>query len=308
MGQEPVLSLGEERNMVTKLVTINLAVFVLLLFIKVIFMLGSYHVTSFEEVADWLTLSASPAHLLTKPWSLLTFMFCHAPIGNAWFDVSVVYDMIWLYFFGTILQRTAGYQRVLPLYLFGGLAGAAFYIAGMNLLPGLNLLASSSYFMGAGPSVMAIAVATTVYAPGYRLLARRGQQGGIPLWIVSIGYFVLLIGSNIVDHNLGGIYLLLAGGALTGFVMIRQYQKGFDWGARLNRFLYRVSHLFHPDEDNTRDQLVNNGMPFRRTGSRCTSVTETELNVILDKINMQGIDSLTVEEKDTLLRASKSVQ
>ncbi|WP_165806403.1 rhomboid family intramembrane serine protease [Chitinophaga parva] len=304
-GHEPTLSLGEERNMVTKLVSINLTVFVLLFFIKVIFMLGSYHETSFEEVADWLTLPASPARLLVKPWSLLTFMFSHGPLGNAWFDVSIVYDMVWLYFFGTILQRTAGYQRIVPLYVFGGLAGAVFYIAGMNLIPGFRLLASSSFFMGAGPSVMAIAVAATVYAPGYRLLTGPGHKGGIPLWIISALYFVLLIGANVMDHNFGGIYLLLAGGALTGFVLIHQYQQGRDWGARLNRLLYRASHMFHPDEDNTREQLLSHGMPFRRTAPRSASVTEAELNEVLDKINMQGIDALSVEEKDTLLRASK---
>ncbi len=303
-GQEPRLSLGEDRNMVTKLLSVNLTVFAFLLFVKVIYLLGSYHKSSFEDVMDWLTLPASPARLLTKPWSLLTFMFTHAAIhSNQWFDWSIVYNMIWLFFFGSTLQQVAGYQRVIPLYLFGGLVAALFYITGMNLLPGLNLLASSAYTLGAAGSVMCLAVAATAFAPRHRVLPTLG--GGIPLWVITVLYLGALLGTNMAYGQDNSVYLPLAGGALTGFVMIRQWQRGNDWGAPLNRFLYKITHLFHPDEENTRDLLVASGMPFRRAAPKCPTVSEAMLNEILDKINMQGIDALTTTEKETLLRASR---
>ncbi|PUZ26536.1 Membrane associated serine protease, rhomboid family [Chitinophaga costaii] len=303
-GHQPRLSLGEDRNMVTKLLSINLTLFAFLLFVKVIYLLGRYHESSFEDVMDWLTLPASPARLLTKPWSLLTSMFTHAAIhSNQWFDWSIVYNMIWLFFFGSTLQHLAGYQRIVPLYLYGGLVAALFYITGMNLIPSLHLLASTSYTLGAAGSVMCLAVAVTTLAPRYRILPTMG--GGIPLWVITLLYVVSLLGSNVLEGHDNSLYLTLAGGALTGFVMIRQWERGNDWGAPLNRFLYKLSHLFHPDEENTRDLLVSTGMPFRRVSTKSPTVPEARLNEILDKISMQGIDALTLEEKETLLRASR---
>lgn len=291
--------------MVTKLLTVNLTVFAFLYFVKVIFMLGKYHESSFEDVMEWLTIPADAGKLLMRPWTLLSSMFTHVPVhSDQVFDWSIVTNMIWLFGFGSLLQQIAGYQRIIPLYIYGGLVAAVFYVAGMNLIPSLNILASTSYTLGAAGSVMCIAIAATTFAPGYRILPALG--GGIPLWVMTVLYVGSLLGSNILKGHDNSIYLQLAGGGLTGFVFMRQWKKGNDWGAPLNRFLYKVTHMFHPDEENTRDLLVARGMPFRRTNPANNTVSESRLNEILDKINMQGIDALTADEKETLLRASKT--
>ena len=88
-----------------------------------------------------------------------------------------------------------------------------------------------------------------------------------------------------------------------------QWKKGKDWGAGFNRLTYKATHVFHPAEQDHPDVAIvkkkltasGGNNPYRRVGN----VPEQRLNEILDKINEQGINALSPEERETLLRASK---
>lgn len=302
----PSLSLGEERNIVTQLLVVNLTLFILLLFTRVIYNMEGYSTAQFnEDVLAWASLPANPARLLTRPWTLLTSMFSHISVWQ------VFSNMVWLWGFGTLLQNVAGHQRILPLYIYGGLCGAIFYIMGMHAIPAFESILPQASMIGAAASVMALAIGVTTVAPNYRLFPMLGR--GIPLWLITTVFVALHISSHIFSTNDDAqtYFPALLGGGLTGFLYMMQWKRGKDWGAGLNRLTYKATHLFHPVEEQHKEAAalvrkrlgnsIGGNNPYRRVGA----VPEQRLNEILDKIHEQGIHALTPEEQETLLRASK---
>ncbi|HVI43667.1 MAG TPA: rhomboid family intramembrane serine protease [Chitinophaga sp.] len=298
----PHLSLGEGRNMVTQLIVVNLTIFVFLLFTLVIYKMENVGEPRFyEDIMSRLRIPADPSRLLVRPWTLITALFTHVEVWQTFTN------MVWLWCFGTFLQHIAGYQRILPVYLFGGFIGNVFYVAGIQAIPALHTLIPAGTISGSSPSIMAMAAGATLIAPRYRIFPLLA--GGIPLWIITILYVGLSIGTSVSSLN-GAAYLLqLVGGALAGLLFMWQWKKGNDWGAAFNRLTFKLTHVFHPASQQINpDDLTKNlagageSHPFKRIGK----VPEQRLNEILDKINENGLSSLTPEEKETLLRASST--
>jgi membrane associated rhomboid family serine protease len=297
-------SLGDNRNMVVRLILINLIVFAALLFVKVVYLLTGQAKELFSsQVIPWAVLSASPATLITRPWTIITYMFVHV---NFW---NLLGSVIWLWWFGELLQGLSGYRHVFPVYFYGGLGGALFFVLIYALVPGLHASQAIATTMdiGAAASVMAIIICVTVIAPNYRVFPMLG--GGIPIYVITIVYVALsLLGQG------GGIpygyYAAQVGGAIVGVLYGMRLKNGYDPGEGLNRVLFRISHLFDPADDTLKIVRIGEKKhkrvrrmdpPFKRIGP----VAESKVDDILDKINLFGYDSLTAEEKEILLRASE---
>ncbi|NIG52303.1 rhomboid family intramembrane serine protease [Chitinophaga sp. Cy-1792] len=296
------LSLGAGKNMVTQLLVINLTVFIFLLFTKVIYQMENVGVPQFyTDIMSYLRVPSDPGLALRRPWTVLSAIFTHIEV------LPVFTNMVWLWCFGSMLQHLAGYLRILPLYIFGGVVGNIFYVLGMQFIPGFQAIAGGAGAMGAAGSVMAIAIGATIIAPKYRIFPLLAG-GGIPLWIITAIYLVLNIGSHFTST--GGVVFLpmLVGGGLAGWVYMSQWKKGNDLGGGFNRVSFKLSHMFHPAaEQKLPTELQEHAAatddaepPYKRVGK----VPEQRLNEILDKINANGITSLTPEEKETLVRAS----
>lgn len=298
-------SLGDNHNMAIRLVGVNLVVFVGLLFVKVAFLLTGQSKDLFNtEILPWAVLSADPSTILTHPWTILTFMFVHI---NFWHLLSSV---IWLWWFGELLQGISGFRRVVPVYVYGGLAGALFFVLAYAFIPGLHSYQAiaNSVDIGAAASVIAIIICATVIAPKYRVFPMLA--GGIPIYVIAIIYVALsLLGQG------GGLpygYIVAqTGGALLGLGFALRLKKGYDPGAGLNKALYWLGHILDPADDRLQPIRVNANKakkgvkklepPYKRIGP----VPTTRVDDILDKINEHGYKSLTSEEKEILLRASK---
>ena len=300
----PRLSLGEEKNMVTQLLLLNITVFILLQFTRVIYMMEGFGPASFDQdILNNTMLPAAPAQLLNKPWTLLLAMFAHI---NIW---DIFSNMIWLFCFGTLMQHISGPPPIVPLYLFGSLTGMVFYITGMNLIPELKPLAPSASIMGAGAGVMALAAGVTTMAPKARVFPLL-LKGGIPVWIITLIFLILHGTAIFTAAGSHANILYLTGGAFTGYLFISRFKRGHNWGGGLNRLLFNISHVFHPkaakqatavEVEEQKSGFRNNPHPFTRVGS----VPEHKLNELLDKISEQGMNALSPEEKETLLRASR---
>ncbi|GEP93487.1 Membrane associated serine protease, rhomboid family [Chitinophaga terrae (ex Kim and Jung 2007)] len=295
------LSLGEGRNMVTQLIVVNLTIFIFLFFTLVIYQIEQVGEPRFyQDIVTWLRVPADPNMLLKKPWTLITAMFTHLKV------LDIFTNMIWLWCFGSLLQQVAGYKRILPLYLFGGICGFLTFVIGTQVFPAFH---NSEPVTGAAGSIMAIAIGVTYFAPKYKVFPRLG--GGIPVWVITLVYAILSLGTLYTSKHASHIPELVGAG-LAGLVYMWQWKKGRDLGAGFNNALFKVSHAFHPaDAKETADAWHSNftssghsdsRLPYRRIGK----VPEQKLNEILDKINSYGLSSLSPEEKDTLLRASKT--
>lgn len=298
------LTIGQDGNALTLLIAINLVVFAILAFIKVIYYFtegdaGAVHFH--EQIFRYVALPADPETFIARPWTLLTHMFVH-DIRNVW---HILGNMLWLWAFGYILQDLTGNRKLAPLYLYGAFAGALSFFAAYNLIPGLKSELPFAYGYGASAGVMAIAIATTTLAPTYRIFPML--NGGIPLWVITVLYLIIDLAA-IPENNAGGHIAHIAGAAV-GFLFIKAMIRGSDWGGWMNNFFDWVTNLFNPDAPKrgkvTKTQLFYKATvkPFTRSSS--ATVTQQKVDEILDKINQKGYSALSEDEKEVLRRASK---
>ncbi len=296
------LSIGQDGNTLTALLTINLSVFAVLAFIKVVyyFSFSSAGMDLFnDQIFKYFTLPADPHTFITRPWTLITHMFVH-DTASVW---HIVGNMLWLWAFGYIFQDLTGNKNLVPLYLYGGLAGALAYAVAFNLIPTLKVQLPYAQAFGASAAVMAIAIGTTRLAPGYRIFPML--NGGIPLWVITVIYLIIDL-AQIPFGNAGG-HIAHLGGAAMGYAFIGALQRGQDWGVWINNFFEWVNNLFDPDKPkkgaSPKTTLYYNTkvQPYKKANI----ITQQRIDEILDKISQKGYGSLNDDEKEMLKRASQ---
>ena len=295
------LSLGDSTNALTKLIAINLILFITLSLCKAYFYFFYQDLVALEAryrevILQWFLLPADPRSFITKPWTLLTFPFANLGI---W---MIIGNMLWLWAFGFIFQDLSGNRKIVPLYLYGAWAGGLTFILTAQFFP--SILATGDY-MGCSAAVMAIAIATTTLTPHYRLLP--DLMGGIPLWVLTSFYVLMTLATKPLGQPIS--YLPLVAGGLIGFLFMTLIRKGIDVSEWMNRCVDWVNNLFNPSISKKRriplrEQLFYQATrrPFKKT----PHLTQTRVDEILDKISEKGLGALTEEEREILNRASKS--
>jgi hypothetical protein len=210
--------------------------------------------------------------------------------------------MLGLYWFGRLIQEYLGNHRLFALYILGGLSGAILYLAAYNSLPGLQgRIAGPEYIIGASASVTAIIVAAATLLPDYTFMLILIGPVKIK-WIALVT--VLLSWVTISGGNPGGGIAHL-GGALLGFIFIKQLKAGRDIGAPITAIREWFSR--GPNMRVTHRQPV--ATSARSAGSTKSSGSaaagQDEIDLILDKISHSGYESLSKDEKQKLFRASQ---
>jgi membrane associated rhomboid family serine protease len=243
-------------------------------------------------------MPAQLTKLSERPWTVLTFMFSHTGV------VHILSNMIWLWAFGFILQELTGNKKLIPIYIYGGLAGGLAFILANYLIPPLKPFIADASLIGANASTMAIAVATTVLAPNYRFF--RNLNGGIPIWVLTLIY--ILIDFAGVASLSAGFSLAHISGGLAGFLFIFLLRKEIDGSIWMNNFYNWLMNLFNPNKKSNSVSIkekvfykTGNRKPFNKT----SNITQQRVDEILDKINQKGYHFLTDEEKNILKRAAQ---
>jgi len=230
---------------------------------------------------EYLLLPSFLPKLLTHFWTPLTYMFMHAGIFH------ILFNMLWLYWMGQIFEEYLGNKRTIGLYILGGLTGALFFVASYNIFPFFAGVVTGSTVVGASASVMAIIIATATLLPDYSISLIL--IGPVKLKWIAI-FYVIIDFLSIAGPNAGGEFSHL-GGALFGFIYIKQLQRGNDWIGAITGIFKSKSKLKAASKNSERN---SNGKP-----------RQDEIDRILDKISQTGYDSLNKQEKEILFRASK---
>lgn len=269
------------------LIFINVAVFLVINIPAVIEWMATGGRSGFINyfAAEYLSLPADIHKLPTRFWTLLTYMFMHDGIFH------ILFNMLWLYWMGQLFEEYLGDKRTIGLYLLGGLGGAALYLLGFNLLPVFRDMVHISVIVGASAGVMAIMVATATLLPDFTIsviLLGPVKLKWVAMFMVILD-FLLIMGSN------PGGELAHLGGALMGFVYIKQLQKGKDWIAS-------IGNLFKRGQKNPNLKVVSRNSDRKKTDKP----RQEDIDRVLDKISVSGYDSLNKEEKEILFRASKN--
>ena len=181
-------------NILAKLIYINVGLFVIIRLASVILML--FNLGGFPFL-QYLQVPSSPELLLYRPWTIITYMFTH-------FDfLHILFNMLWLYWFGGLFLTFFSERQLGGLYLLGGIAGAVLFLVAYNIFPYFRTVAAYSY----------LALFTFVID----LLA-------------------------ITSTNAGG-HIAHIGGALFGIWFAARIKEGKDLTAPMNRLLDWVVNL-----------------------------------------------------------------
>src|SRR5579872_1206183 len=292
------MALGQDGNALVQLVVLNGVLFVILKFIYVLYLLNSRNPAAYDSnVLNWFVLPGTVEKLSSRPWTVLTYMFSDQHIFR------FIGNMFWLWCFGYILQDMTGNRKLIPIYLYGGVAGAIFFLLSYAIFPQLQAAAPAARLIGSNAAIMALAIAITTVAPDYRIFPMI--NGGIPLWILTLLY--LLVDFSSIAHGDAGAYIANLAGAATGFLFIYQLRRGHDGSVWMNQVFDWFNNLFDPDKKqrirSPKDEFyykVSGTQPFKKI----PNVTQQRIDEILDKINQQGYRFLTDEEKEVLKRAA----
>lgn len=273
-----VLRSGNKLNL---LIGINVAIFLIINLIGVGEWLFTHGKSISATLFDYLAVTAYLPKLATRFWTPFTYMFMHDGIFH------ILFNMLWLFWIGQILQEYLGDKKLLTVYILGGLGGALIFIAGYNIFPAFK--ASGEIIIptvGASASVMAVIVATATLLPDYTISMMF--FGAVKLKWLAIVYILFDL-LSIVGPNAGG-ELAHLGGALVGYIYIKQLRGNNNWGTSIGSMLKPKSHL---------KISINNNFKTKAPKPR-----EEEIDRILDKISQSGYESLNKQEKEVLFRAS----
>ncbi len=287
-------------NMLTRLVFVNVAMFTLVMTLRLLKKLGALDFESDSGVFGLATTWKAEL-LLMRPWSVLTHLFVHVDVWH------LVMNMLWLYWMGRLYMGQFGERRLLSTYFVGGLAGFLVYALASNVFPGLQ---QGTFAYGASAAVMAIMSATATAQPNY--MVRLFLLGSIPLKYLAIGWVLLDYFALGQGANPGG-NLAHLGGAAFGYAMIKQASAGRDWVRWFERLIDGVVNLwkgggvpnlrrktkFRKVKD-TRSSRVKSDEEFNLEKKKRSE----QMDLILDKISKHGYDNLTEAEKAFLFRQS----
>lgn len=275
----------------TKLIYINIAVFLAVSIVSVIgYLLNNQAISS--NALNLLSVPSSLKALLIRPWTIITYMFTHKDI------LHILFNMLWLYWFGIIFLEYLDTRKMVAVYLWGGICGALVYIISFNIFPAFNQVVTESVAIGASASVMAIVISIAAYVPDYSV--NLLLLGRLKIKYVALAIFIL---TSFMDFSVNsGGKLAHIGGALFGYVYSQNLRRGRDLGRGINRIIDFIVTMFKP-----RKKLK---VTYKKPAddyeyNRAKAEHQEKINKILDKISKGGYDSLTKEEKDLLFRESQ---
>jgi membrane associated rhomboid family serine protease len=227
-------------------------------------------------------------------WRLVTHAFLHS--ANTPFFSHIIFNMLFLWWFGSDVEDLYGPREFLAFYLTAALAGGvAFVIANQA---GLT---TASQALGASGAVTAVLLLCAMHYPTRVIYVWFFLP--IPIWLfvlfqVAQDTFVL-----VGQFNTGVGVSAHLGGAAFGFA----YYK-LHW--HLSGFLSSFKNLQRPRsrpqlrvyrEEEIREPVAVTAPPNPDVDEQL----EAKLDAILEKVARSGQESLTESERKLLLRASE---
>jgi membrane associated rhomboid family serine protease len=208
-------------------------------------------------------------------WQLLTYMFLHANF------LHLLFNMFTLWMFGCEIERSWGSKEFLKYYIITGVgAGILSFALSLSLRSNVDIPT-----IGASGAIFGVLVAYALMFPN-RI---------IYLWFILpikakylVGCFAILtfIASFQQPQGGGVAHFAHLGGMLIGFLYLKA-----DW---------RISRIFRFLNEKTRKRKLEKLSNSRQEEDKILE----QVDRILDKINAQGMDSLSGKERKILEKAS----
>lgn len=295
---ETALKRFASATMLMKIVVINIAVFLVLNIISIVMIFAGEESGRFI-VEQWVAMPGNFGRLARHAWTPLSYMFSQIE------PLHLIFNMLWLYWFGIVFQLLSTPKRMIGLYLLGGLGGAALYLLAVNTIP--YFAGHGGLLIGSSASVIAIVTATAIMAPDYRMnLLFLGAVSLKWIAIVTIGIDLL----SVTGSNAGG-HIAHLGGAAVGAIFALGLKHGHDITAPLNSLIDVIVNLFRRRPKVRPARFRASGAPSAprpKAPSAASAADQAELDNILDKIKKSGYSSLTADERARLFDVSRRIK
>lgn len=218
-----------------------------------------------------------PALFLSRPWTIVTYMFLHGGLGHIFFNMLV------LFFFGPRLEARMGGRRFLGLYLTSGIVGGL-----------LSFTSPMIGVIGASGAVYGVMLAFANYWP--REVVHI--WGVLPIevrWLV-LGMTVLSVVSGFGGAGDGIAHFAHLGGFLGAWI----YLKVMDRTSGTRRF---QAQAVATAPSISSPAAVARWSHIQREGLH--PINLEELDRVMAKLQQEGVARLTDGEKEFLERFSQ---
>lgn len=213
---------------------------------------------------------------LIHPWTIFTYMFAQADV------LQLLFNMLWLVWFGRMLSDTDSEKTIVLLYIGGGLSGGICYLAA-GMAGG-----TGSFLMGSSAAILSLMVYTAFRQPDREVPLLL--IGNVRLkWIAIVTVIITLLGATGIAAHCAHI-----GGAAFPFLLMA--------GRKLSR-------LNNPPSSPRRH--VPKALRNKKTSKDHVNVLEDPeqiLDRLLDKVRVSGFDSLTRQERALLDEISQKLK
>ncbi len=281
-----VQQLIRQGHSLTKIILLNIALWVLLVLLRAFAGPMHAHATGIAHIPLW-AIPSSPLQALITPWTWLTYAFTHFSLWN------LIWEMLLLWWSGSIVGDLIGDKHVRRLFITGVLTGALGYILSGMLF---HLLGRPyTPLSGTMPAVLTMMTAAATLAPSYqvRLLLLGNVKISLIAGVFFFGYALLLLLRP--DPYYSAVLL----SALAGYYYIKHLYTSrhslldiFGW-----------SKIFPKKPKRSKPRIFT--MHSKNPNTPSTTIRQEDIDAILDKINRVGFDALTPEEKEILYQAAK---
>lgn len=270
-------------SIVEQLIYINVIVFLITILIS---SFSGLYGNNSNFIYEWFAMPSSFDDFITQPWTIITYGFLHSGF------LHILFNSIWLYFFGRLFLEYFTPKTLLTFYLLGTFFGGIAYFLSYNYFPVFQ--GGSGILLGASAGVSAIVVGTATHIPNYQIKFRF--IGFVKVWHIA-AFSIALDVMSLAGSNGGGHFSHL-GGALFGYLYVsRTSNKNVDiFGWFTNLFQKKEKPL---------KTVHRSGKKKAAPKKHAKSNNQQQIDHILDKISKSGYDTLTKEEKEFLFKQGK---
>lgn len=281
-----------------QLLLMNVFVFIVIKLFDVVGRLGDFSNTTSELSNTIFTLDTSLNGFIYKPWGLITSIYSHYDFFH------LLFNMLFLYFAGTLFEQLFDKKRLVYTYFLGGIFGGIFEILAHLIFPSLS--GENVVIVGASGSVMAIFAALAFYRPNLQL----NLFGLVPVRIIFVAAFFILMDLIALGVDDGKAHFAHMGGVLLGLLSIQNRHEN----SNILNFFMRIGDqivqffkvLFKPKSKLKVAHKNSNSTQFKTDEQYNLEKKQRQqkIDAILDKISKSGYESLSKAEKEFLFQQS----
>lgn len=283
MATTSIIKFIRPSRAIGSLIGVNVIISVMIWIADALGVAGGVAVSS---VADILTLPPSWSGLAYQPWTLVTYMFTQVSV------LHLIFNMLWLYFFGVYLERILSTFSIWGLYIAGGIVGGLLYI-----LTRTEVYTTTPHLVGASAAVIAVIAATACRLTSLRV--RLILLGEVRLlWVAIVALIICFAEGGLRNPSMPAH----AGGLIIGLIYGLSDRA---WSERWHHLMHRVRLRLYSSR--RREMFTGNPTDRSISASRGRAENRERLDQLLDKIRVSGYGSLSREEKNELNILSRNL-